>query len=158
MNNDNEKPGINKMTLYHVINGPNLNLLGTREPEIYGHKSLKDIEAWVAAQWKSEGITFVWKQSNHEGELIDFIHQAIAQGVQGLIINPGAYAHSSLAIADALRILKAPKIEVHISNVFKRDSLRQTLLTASACDSIMSGPSFVVYNCAVQALRHIHQG
>lgn len=145
-------------TTYYVINGPNLNLLGIREPEIYGRKTLTDIQLWLSEKWKEFDINFVWKQSNHEGDIIDFIHQTLNSDVQGIIINPGAYSHTSLAIADALRSIKIPKIEVHISNLYKRDVARQRLLTASACDAIMCGPSFIVYNSAVETLRHFYQG
>lgn len=146
------------LTTYQIINGPNLNLLGVRQPEIYGDKTLHDIEQWLSEKWKQHSVQFLWKQSNHEGDLIDFIHQTLDSDVQGIIINPGAYSHTSLAIADALRAIKIPKIEVHISNVYSRESSRQVLLTAAACDAIMCGPSFIVYNSAAEALRHFYQG
>src|SRR5690606_22170851 len=103
-----------------VLNGPNLNLLGQREPEIYGRTTLADIEKQVRARAKALGLTADCRQSNHEGELVDWIHEA-REGACGVILNAGAYSHTSIAIHDALAALDIPVIEVHISNVYKRE-------------------------------------
>ena len=108
----------------YVLNGPNLNLLGTREPQTYGRGTLQDVEALCreAAQKHKLGIEF--RQSNHEGELVDWIHEAGASKAAGIVINAGAYTHSSIALRDAIAAVDVPVIEVHISNVFAREDFR----------------------------------
>jgi 3-dehydroquinate dehydratase-2 len=113
------------MTKILLINGPNLNLLGTREPEVYGHTTLPDIERELKAQAKAAGARLLTFQSNHEGALIDRIHQARGEGVAWVIINPGAYTHTSIALRDALAGTALPFIEVHISNVHAREDFRR---------------------------------
>jgi 3-dehydroquinate dehydratase-2 len=113
------------MTKILLINGPNLNLLGTREPEVYGHTTLPDIERELKAQAKAAGARLLTFQSNHEGALIDRIHQARSEGVAWVIINPGAYTHTSIALRDALAGTALPFIEVHISNVHAREDFRR---------------------------------
>ena len=108
------------MTKILLINGPNLNLLGTREPEVYGRTALADIERALSAQAQAEGATLLSFQSNHEGELVDRIQKAKAEGVDWVIINPGAYTHTSVALRDAFAGTALPFIEVHISNVHAR--------------------------------------
>ncbi len=141
-----------------IVNGPNLNLLGKREPEIYGTKTLLDIEddlrKFAERNLKELNLQLFFFQSNHEGAIIDHLQSLLHRGCDGLIINPGAYSHTSLALQDVLRVLPMLKIEVHLSHLFKRESVRQNLLTASACDSIMCGPSSVVYQSALWALGH----
>src|SRR5690606_629973 len=105
-----------------VINGPNLNLLGSREPEIYGHQTLEDLYAQLDSSFPDVELSFF--QSNHEGELIDFIQDCQQEGFDGIVINPGAYAHTSIALADALQSIRVPAIEVHISNIYRRESFR----------------------------------
>lgn len=113
------------MTKILLINGPNLNLLGTREPEVYGSTTLPDIERELKAQAKAAGARLLTFQSNHEGALVDRIHQAQAEGVAWVIINPGAYTHTSIALRDAFTGTALPFIEVHISNVHAREAFRQ---------------------------------
>ena len=138
------------MDNFLVINGPNLNMLGKREPEIYGPLTLdavrKHTEEKLAGSAKLE-----WFQSNIEGEIVGRLQQAASQNYKAIIINPGGYAHTSVAIHDAIKILKIPVIEVHISNVYQRESFRQTLLTAKACVAIMSGLGKDAYWLAVKS-------
>ena len=112
------------MTKILLINGPNLNLLGTREPEVYGATTLNDIERELKAQAKAAGAKLLTFQSNHEGALVDRIHQAHDEGVAWIIINPGAYTHTSIALRDAFTGTAIPFIEVHISNVHAREPFR----------------------------------
>ena len=111
-------------TIY-VLNGPNLNLLGTREPEIYGRATLKDVEALCREAGKRHGFAIEFRQSNHEGELVDWIQEAIAKKAAGLVINPAGYTTTSVAILDAILMLKAPTIEVHLTNIHARDEFRR---------------------------------
>ena len=118
-------------TIY-VLNGPNLNLLGTREPETYGHATLADVEKLCAATAAQFGLKADCRQSNREGELIDFIHEAHAKKAVGIIINAGGYSHTSIALHDALVAVKIPTVEVHISNIHARENFRHHSFTASA--------------------------
>lgn len=126
------------MKSFLIINGPNLNLLGTREPGVYGDLSLESIKVYTQKEL-SKNVKIEWFQSNIEGEIVDRIQASINENWNALIINPGGYAHTSVAIHDALKIVKIPKIEVHISNTYTREEFRQTLLTAKAVDIIMNG-------------------
>jgi 3-dehydroquinate dehydratase-2 len=139
------------MKNFLIINGPNLNMLGKREPEVYGKDSLDDIRVWTDSKINSKATT-TWYQSNIEGEIVTRIQQAHSENFDALIINPGAYAHTSVAIHDALKILKIPVIEVHLSQVYKREEFRHTLLTAKACSAIMSGLGKQSYYIAMQSL------
>ncbi len=134
-----------------IINGPNLNMLGKREPEVYGSDSLEDIKVWTDEKVKSFAKT-TWFQSNIEGEIVSRIQVAHGESFDALVINPGGYAHTSVAIHDALKILKIPVIEVHLSQVYKREEFRHTLLTAKACSAIMSGLGKQSYYIAIQSL------
>lgn len=134
-----------------VLNGPNLNMLGKREEERYGTFDLIDIENELKKEFN---FTFEFFQSNHEGELIDKI-QSAPNYFNGLIINPGGYSHTSVAIKDALKICKIPKIEVHISNLADREDFRQRLLTASVCDGYVSGFKINSYLGAVYLLTKL---
>ena len=124
-------------TIY-FINGPNLNLLGTREPEIYGSSTLKDIEDRCRAIGKRLGLNVVFFQSNHEGVLIDRLHEAI-NTAQGVVINAAAYTHTSVAIHDALRAYKGFKIELHISNPHLRESFRHVSFVSPVVDAVVAG-------------------
>lgn len=121
-----------------IINGPNLNMLGTREPEVYGNETLEQIQKYTEGRVQGL-VTIEWYQSNLEGELVNRIQKAHSEKYDAVIINPGGYAHTSVAIHDALKILKIPVIEVHLSQVYQREEFRHTLLTAKAASAIMSG-------------------
>lgn len=136
----------------HVLNGPNLNLLGLREPHIYGSTTLADIEKQVAARAKALGLVVVCRQSNHEGELVDWIHEA-RQKASGLILNAGAYSHTSIAIHDALATLDMPVVEVHISNVYKRESFRHHSTISSVATGVICGLGTIGYELALEAIK-----
>ncbi len=125
-------------------------MLGKREPDVYGSLTLSDIEKYTAEKLHNEA-TLEWFQSNLEGEIVDRLQRAAAQNFKAIIINPGGYSHTSVAIHDAIKILKIPVIEVHISNVYQRESFRQTLLTAKACMAIMTGLGKDAYWLAVKS-------
>lgn len=134
-----------------ILNGPNMQLLGTREPEIYGVTTYRDLVARLEAFARQLGCEVVCVQSNHEGELVDAI--AGSAGVyDGIVINPAAYSHSSLAIHDALKAVAVPAIEVHISQVFSRERIRSQLVTAPACAGLIAGLGTAGYELAIQAL------
>ncbi|MFP5458017.1 MAG: type II 3-dehydroquinate dehydratase [Bacteriovoracia bacterium] len=139
------------MDKFLVINGPNLNLLGTREPQVYGSDTLVDVQNYTHARLANEKVELEWFQSNHEGEIVEKIQGAASQKLKALIINPGGYAHTSVAIHDALKVLQIPVIEVHLSQVYRREGFRQTLLTAKACMAIMSGLGKDAYWLAVKS-------
>ena len=136
------------MKKFLIINGPNLNMLGKREPEVYGTESLDDIAKWTEEKVKGKA-QLEWFQSNIEGEIVSRIQRAHSENFDALVINPGAYAHTSVAIHDALKILKIPVIEVHLSQIYKREEFRHTLLTAKACSAIMSGLGKQSYYVAI---------
>jgi len=135
-----------------VLNGPNLNMLGKRDPNHYGKLTLNDINYKLKSEFPD--IEFEFIQSNIEGELINKI-QLVNGNFDGLIINPGGYAHTSVAIRDALDLVKIPKIEVHLSNISKRDNFRQPLITASICDGYISGFQELSYIAGVYLLTKI---
>jgi 3-dehydroquinate dehydratase-2 len=122
-----------------IINGPNLNLLGTREPEIYGSASLADIEAGLRAQGESAGVAVECFQSNYEGAIIERLHAARTDGTQFVIINPGAFTHTSVAIRDAFAAAEVPFCEVHISNVHKREPFRHQSYLSDLAVGVMVG-------------------
>lgn len=136
-----------------IINGPNLNMLGQREPDVYGKDSLDDIIKFTEAKLVST-VSLNWYQSNIEGELVSRIQAAHSEDFDALIINPGGYAHTSVAIHDALKILKIPVIEVHLSQVYKREEFRHTLLTAKAATAIMTGFGKQTYYIAINSQLH----
>lgn len=136
-----------------IINGPNLDRLGLREPEIYGDQTLTDLENLLVEEAASLGVEVQFYQSNHEGFIIDEINNEYADGeVFGLIINPGALTHTSLALRDAIAGSDLPVIEVHISNIYKREEIRQHSMTAEVCLGVVSGLGFDGY---VAALRYL---
>ena len=136
-----------------VINGPNLNMLGVREPEIYGNETLEDIQNALLEEAKDQGlnVNLEFFQSNHEGAIIDRIHEAF-RDADGIIINPGAYTHYSYAIYDALKAVNLPAVEVHLSNINDRDEFRRTSVTAPACIGQISGFGGYGYVLALLAL------
>ncbi len=135
----------------YVLNGPNLNLLGSREPEVYGRATLSDIERAVKARAKSHGLKLVFRQSNHEGELVDWIQEARAKS-SGVIINPGAYTHTSIAIFDALKALEKPIIEVHLSNPHQREAVRRHSYVSTVAKGVIVGLGDTGYLLAVEAM------
>jgi 3-dehydroquinate dehydratase II len=138
-------------TIY-VLNGPNLNLLGTREPETYGQATLADVEKLCKETAAQFGLTADCRQSNREGELIDFIHEAHAKEAVGIIINAGAYSHTSIALHDALVGVKIPTVEVHISNIYSRESFRHHSFTAKAAFASLCGFGIDGYRLAISGL------
>ncbi|MGC4129984.1 MAG: type II 3-dehydroquinate dehydratase [Bergeyella sp.] len=131
-----------------IANGPNLNLLGTREPEIYGNTTMDDCIKNLCSQFPEDEITYF--QSNHEGEIIDRLQH---EDFDALILNMGAFTHYSYAIADCLKNIKKPKVEVHISNIYKREEFRQKSVTAAYTDAILSGFGLKGYELAVLSLK-----
>ena len=138
-------------TIY-VHNGPNLNLLGTREPQTYGHARLADVEKLCMETAAQFGLKADCRQSNREGELIDFIHEAHARQAAGIIINAGAYSHTSIALHDALKAVKVPAVEVHISNIHARESFRHHSFTAIAAFAVLAGFGIDGYRLAINGL------
>ena len=135
----------------HILNGPNLNLLGEREPEIYGSESIDDIQKLTEDFAKSKNAEIIFKQTNHEGELIEMIHDARKKS-DGLIINPAGYTHTSVAIYDALLSLNIPIIEVHISNIYKREKFRHSSYVSMAANSVISGFGIDGYIFALESM------
>lgn len=134
-----------------VINGPNLNMLGIREPGVYGSQSYADLEAYIETYAEESGAEATVLQSNSEGEIIDFIHHALGN-FDGIVINPGAYTHYSYAIHDALSSVNIPTVEVHISNIHKREEFRHKSVTAPACIGQICGLGFRGYTLAIDYL------
>lgn len=134
-----------------VLNGPNLNLLGSREPEIYGRATLEDIRRAVEAAAAKAGRGVEFRQSNHEGQLVDWVQEAGSKG-KGLILNPGAYTHTSIALHDALKALSIPKIELHLSNIHAREAFRRHSYVSPAVDAVICGLGAAGYLTALDAL------
>lgn len=137
-----------------LINGPNLNLLGQRQPEIYGSDTLADVENMTRAAATAAGLGLETFQSNHEGALVDRI-QAARGTVAGIIINPGAYSHTSVAILDALNAFDGPVLEVHISNIHKREDFRHHSFVSRRAEGVMAGFGVQGYVLAVQRMAHL---
>ena len=135
-----------------LINGPNLQLLGLREPDIYGSTTLNALNKHLKSVAGSLDAELVCCQSNHEGEIVDRIAEALTDGTDGIVINPAAYTHTSIAIHDALLAVKIPSIEVHISNICARDSFRHLSMTAPACVGMIAGLGVDGYEWALKAL------
>jgi 3-dehydroquinate dehydratase-2 len=132
-----------------VINGPNLNMLGLREPEIYGDKTLDEIQRHTESLLQNENVQTEWFQSNIEGEIVGKIQSLAGGDYKALIINPAAYSHTSIAILDALKMVDVPVVEVHLSNTHRRESFRQRKLTAKASTIIMEGLGVNAYYFAI---------
>ncbi len=137
----------------YIINGPNLNLLGQREPDVYGTTTLADIEAMCHAEAEKIGKTVQFSQSNDEGQLVDLIQEA-RQKASALIINAGAYTHTSVAILDALQTLDIPILEVHLSNIFKREAFRHHSYISPVARGVMCGFGAMGYALAIQSLNN----
>ena len=137
------------MKKIEIINGPNLNLLGRREPEVYGHRSFDDFLEQLRQQYPDVEIGYY--QSNHEGDLIDRI-QAVGFEADGIVLNAGAYTHTSIALHDAIKAVTAPTVEVHISNVHQREEFRHKSFISAACRGVICGFGLDSYRLAVEAL------
>ncbi|MDC7681692.1 type II 3-dehydroquinate dehydratase [Asticcacaulis sp. BYS171W] len=141
----------------YVLNGPNLNLLGVREPEIYGYTRLEDIKATCEALAQVKNVAVVFRQTNHEGELIDWVQEA-REAASVLIINPAGYGHTSVALLDALKALKQPIIECHLSNPHAREPFRHHSYVSLAAKAVIAGMGAIGYELAIDAaLRLIEQ-
>lgn len=137
-----------------VINGPNLNMLGLREPDVYGHETLAGLEERCRAKAKALGLDISFRQSNMEGELVSWIQEA-RTAASGIILNAGAYTHTSVAIHDALRIAQLPLIEVHLSNIYKRESFRHHSYVSAVADGVLCGFGGHGYELALDAIHKI---
>jgi 3-dehydroquinate dehydratase II len=138
-----------------VLNGPNLNLLGTREPQTYGRATLKDVEALARDAAAHHKLELEFRQSNHEGELVDWIHEAQAKAVAGIVLNAGAYTHTSVALRDAVAAVSVPVIEVHISNIFAREDFRHVSHIAPVAKGTLCGFGIAGYGLAISGLAAI---
>lgn len=134
----------------YVLNGPNLNLLGTREPHIYGTTTLGDVQQICAERAKTHGFEIVFRQSNHEGELVEWIQEAREQGA-ALVLNPAAYGHTSVAMLDALKTLAIPIVECHLSNPAAREEFRRFTYVSLAATGVVSGFGAASYGLAIEA-------
>lgn len=141
----------------HILNGPNLNLLGKREPDIYGHETLEDVERACAAVGREFGLGVVLRQSNWEGQIVDWIHEARAQAA-GIIINPAALTHTSVAVLDALNTFEGPVIEVHISQVHKREAFRHHSYVSHRADAVLAGFGVEGYALAMRRMGSLLKG
>jgi 3-dehydroquinate dehydratase-2 len=140
-------------TIY-LLNGPNLNLLGTREPEIYGYDTLADVEARARKRADKHGYKLEFRQSNHEGEIVSWIHEA-REKAAALIINPAAYTHTSVAILDALKMLSIPVVELHLSNPHRREPFRHHSYVSLAATAVIAGLGAKGYGVAVDAAAEL---
>ena len=137
-------------TIY-VLNGPNLNLLGTREPEIYGHDTLDDIAGALEDRARELGLAIDMRQSNHEGHLVDWLHEAQAYDARAVILNAGAFTHTSIAVHDAIKSIRTPVIEVHLSNPHTREEFRHTSFVGRAAKGSIAGFGALSYMLALEA-------
>jgi 3-dehydroquinate dehydratase II len=138
-----------------VINGPNLNLLGKREPSIYGSGNLTDLENQCKAWGEELTTTIDCRQSNHEGVILDWLHSAEQEGFEGIVVNPGGFSHTSVALRDAISAINVPVIEVHLSNIYAREEFRHHSYVSGVCEGVISGLGFQGYKAAIQALKAI---
>ena len=141
-----------------VMNGPNLNMLGIREKNIYGAETYEDLKALVEKTFAEQGIEGEIYQSNHEGALVDRIQQAYFDGTDAIVINPAAYTHTSIAILDALKAVSLPAVEVHISDVKEREDFRQISYAGKACEKTIMGKGFAGYVEAIEYLVEKYKG
>ena len=140
-----------------VLNGPNLNMLGTREPATYGHETLADVEALCQLTAAEQGLEVEFRQTNHEGQLIDWIHQARGR-CAGILVNPGAWTHTSVAIRDALVAAELPVIEVHLSNVHKREEFRHHSFVSGVAVGVLCGFGTNGYRMGLTHFAHLLNG
>lgn len=140
-----------------IVNGPNLNLLGTRQPEVYGHETLADVEALVRSHAARLGLEIEFRQSNHEGDLVDWI-QGARQRCAGIVINAGAYTHTSVAILDALLAAQVPAVEVHLSHIHQREEFRHHSFVSKAAKGMICGFGSHGYVLALDALARLISG
>jgi 3-dehydroquinate dehydratase II len=141
-------------TLY-ILNGPNMNLLGTREPEKYGHATLADVEKLCGETAKRFGLDIIFRQSNSEGQIVDWIQEARAKGAAGIVINPAGYTTTSIAILDALLAVGLPVIECHITNIHARESFRQNSYVSKAAKAVIAGFGLDSYVLAITGLARL---
>ena len=138
----------------YVLNGPNLNLLGTREPAVYGSESYADLIQKIEAYAEEKGVTVKCLQSNHEGTLVDYIHEGFFEKIDGIVFNPGAYTHTSIALLDAVKSTKIPTVEVHISKVEEREDFRQISYIGLAAEKRITGKGILGYTEALEYLAN----
>lgn len=141
------------MMKFYVINGPSINMLGIREPDIYGKESYSSLLENISKWAKELGVDVVCFQSNVEGEIVNYIQQAYFEKIDGIVINPAAYTHTSVAILDALKACNIPAIEVHISDIDKREDFRKTSLTSQFCFKVIKGLGIEGYKVAMEELK-----
>jgi 3-dehydroquinate dehydratase-2 len=139
----------------YVLNGPNLNLLGTREPEIYGADTLDDIAGMLEDRARELGLEIDMRQSNHEGHLVDWLHEAQAEGAKAVLLNAGAYTHTSVALHDAIKAVRTPVIEVHLSNPHKREDFRHHSYVGMAAKGTVAGFGANSYLVALEAAARL---
>ncbi len=137
-----------------VLNGPNLNLLGTREPAVYGRDTLDDLKRLSAARASAAGLTVDFRQTNHEGELVTWIQDA-RTAASGIILNAGALTHTSIAVLDALQAAEVPIIEVHLSNIFRREAFRHQSYVSMAANGVICGLGAKGYELAIEAMSNL---
>jgi 3-dehydroquinate dehydratase-2 len=150
-----KNPKQSKTLPIYILNGPNLNLLGQREPEVYGYTTLPQIEKMCAEQAAAHGLSIVFRQSNREGEIVDHLQEA-RTSASAVIINPAGYGHTSIAILDSIQALKIPVIEVHLSNLAKREAYRHHSYVSKGATGIVMGLGAQGYLRAVDAIAEIH--
>jgi 3-dehydroquinate dehydratase II len=141
--------------LIFVLNGPNLNLLGTREPEIYGHDTLDDIAAMLDDQARDAGAEIDFRQSNHEGHLIDWLHEAQAEGAKAVLLNAAGYTHTSIALLDAIKAIKIPVFEVHLSDPHTREEFRHLSYVGMGAKAVFAGHGAKSYQLALDAALQV---
>ena len=142
----------------YVLNGPNLNMLGVREPDQYGSDTYQTLIDRIEAHCAKSNVEVICRQSNHEGDLVDWIQEAYFEGVDGIVINPGAYTHTSIAILDAAKAVRIPTVEVHISKVEEREDFRQISYIRSACVKTITGHGLAGYTEAIDFLIEYRAG
>lgn len=145
------------MPIIYVINGPNLNLLGTREPEKYGRATLAEVEARCRTAARELGLEVAFRQSNREGEIVDWIQEAHRTGAAGIVLNAAAYSHTSIAILDAVAATGLPTVEVHITNIYAREDFRRHSYVSQAAKAVVCGFGIEGYALAIRGLATLHE-